>query len=272
MSTRLDPHAELRRRYQIVKRYWRKRGVRPDERNEVHFSLEMEREALAAHDAEMAAQATPDAPAPEPELPSVPPSPVEFVEPGTGELRVAILCPGPSLPEVWPKGERLDGYDLVLAVNNAAAHAPCEWWVAQDPGPLKDYEGRPTVGILTNGAQAETLNGDRSFYPNGMTDADLDRLHVLASNKMTHAKAPRRAGWSTTNAIILAARLGAREIDLFGDDKSGNRYFDGVENKGTKKSRWERELRDQSDLCERLESAGVTVRNIRPEPETEADS
>lgn len=196
---------------------------------------------------------------------------VVLVEPGKGSLKVAVLCPGPSLAQTWPKGERRDGYDLVIAVNNAAEHAPCDWWSAQDHGPLKTYAGEPSVGICTSGSNEESLMGDRPWLPKAISNDRLDELHVLASHKLVHEDAPRKGGWSTVNAIILAARLGAKTIDLYGDDKTGDTYFDGVVNRGSKPGRWERETKNQKDLTDALQRVGVSVRNIAPAQPTDAE-
>lgn len=260
-------HADLRERHHIVMAYWQPRGLKPDHRGNMYISHEMEAEALADH-------AKNEKPKPKETrklTPNINTPPIDLVEPGAGELRVAILCPGPSLRETWPEGGRLDGFDLVLAVNNAAEWAPCEWWVSNDAHPLKTYQGKPSVGICTNGANAETLTGDRSYLPPAVTHEDLDALKVVASHRLTHEKAPRIAGWSTCSAIILAARLGARYVALYGDDKQGNAYHDGLINKGSKPSRWERETKNQSTLVRTLGASGVEVVNIRSD-QPKADS
>jgi hypothetical protein len=246
------------RRFQAVKRYWSKRGGIPkDAEGNGVLTWEMEQEALAA--------LQPGAPKPSQNVAHA--GTLEMVAPGEGRLTAAILCPGPSLPETWPKGEHPRGYDVVIAVNNAAEHAPCDWWSAQDHGPLKNFKARPLVGICTSGANCDTLVGDRPWMPGGMSTEELDALTIAASNRLVHEDAPRRGGWSTCNAIILAARLGARCIDLYGDDKSGRVYFDGLENKATKPGRWARETRDQTALVEALSAVGVVVRNIQTKAE-----
>lgn len=87
----------------------------------------------------------------------VAPEPVGAVtEPGaSAKGRIAVLLPGPSLPEMWREA-MFAFYECVIAVNDAAWLYQSHWIVGSDRHilqPVLDGEKRrPLIGALTNGA------------------------------------------------------------------------------------------------------------------------
>jgi len=265
-----DSHARIVAENVVIREYWHSRGgpLPLKTPGSYYYTEGMRLEALNAASGPKAVSSYE-----QPKPGAKPPEGVVLVEPGSGSKRVAVLCPGPSIKVTWPPvipaepGAALMSspplYDLTIAVNNAIAHHPADWWCCQDGGPLKKYHGQPRVGICTSRSQANSIRAGE-FHPN--VDS-MDGLVVLESGVINHHDVPRVAGWSMTNAIMLACRLGAKSIDLYGVDHDGDEYFDGPMNKRGLDNRWAREARDLEAVTAHCEAVGVTVTRIRPQPQ-----
>ena len=271
----VDEHARIVAENDVIRTYWDKRGgplPLEGSRGSYYYTEGMRLEALKA------LGVTEPVPSFEQPVPGQPlPEGIVLVEPGSGSKRVAILAPGPSLPRSWGKisNEHLapdepgwivpaSFYDLTIAVNNAISVHGADWWCCQDAGPLRAYEGQPQVGICTSRTHANQIK-------KGELDVkcSLDGLTILESGAINHHLVPRVAGWSLTNAIMLACRLGAKTIDLYGVDQEGSDYFDGAMTGRSLDTRWARERRDVEAVTAHCASVGVTVTNIRPQEKPE---
>ncbi len=69
------------------------------------------------------------------------------------------------------------------------------------------------------------------------------------------------ARFGATVSLVLAAHLGARQIDCFGVDWDGEEDFDGFTSEKNRRtdSRWKREIGIWDQLCHILSDHGVTV-------------
>ena len=168
-------------------------------------------------------------------------------------MRAAILCPGLSLAKTWKVPE---AFDVRIAVNRAILHAECEWWSAGDWTAIKSIEGKPTHGICTQDDAVRFIL-DGNLIPKERTPPCVIGWGALPY---------KHCGYSTVAALSLAAYLGAKEVLIFGDDKSGTLDWDGVAagtNRG--KDRWKKE----GDVMNRAmlalaQSHLVQVRQVRP--------
>lgn len=174
-------------------------------------------------------------------------------------MRVGVICPGPSLGPVLECGGRPTG-EVLVGVNRAAAACRVDWWVFGDARVFEHTDPRGCPNILTSAASATTCA------------------------RMTHrAQVAQRHAWFTVEehvgdplpdfpwtlysvlmAAVLAWRLGAREIVLWGCDQRGTRDWDGVDNSetpaGRAPARWERERALIAELTERLAARHVAMR------------
>ncbi len=145
-------------------------------------------------------------------------------------MRIAVLCPGPSLATTWSSIRW--PYDLRIAVNRAILHHPCEWWSVGDWTTLQDVDGRPSVGICAQDDTVRLTHGG-SLIPLMRTPPMLVAWSELPQPY---------PGYSMVAAIALAAHLGGTQIDIYGDDKHGVKDWDGMAagaNRG--EERWAKE-------------------------------
>jgi hypothetical protein len=158
------------------------------------------------------------------------------------EMRIALLCPGPSLLSRFAPAEE---WDFVVAVNSAAWLYPVDWLVFSDRHiitPVTSGEHpRPRVGVVTNGAHELWPGCVRRRMP--IQDAKSPHL-TLAMRELAERQATSECGWTFPNALHFALRLAgpAGEVHVFGFDCTDDRLdvagVEGQHNAG----RWAREL------------------------------
>lgn len=168
-------------------------------------------------------------------------------QPVPGSLRLpphasaAVLCPGPSLTETWPKTPLW--HDIVIAVNSARSLG-ADWWVT---GRALQAEDEPEVkGVLA-------LADDQS---------PREGLHVLDRRLFTtqeRCNVVRRH--ARNGAIWLAAWMGAKEVYVYGDDQEGSEHFDGSRANDTPQ-RWRREDDFAMRIARHLGAEGVAVKRV----------
>lgn len=142
-------------------------------------------------------------------------------------MKAHLLCPGPSLALY----DRYDEPVLRLGVNRAAAKIECEVWACQDErlfeAEQKHVLGRPL--LLT----AKT-NHKRSVWRHvRLIDCPMLRQFCPL---------PLWPNYSATSALVYAASLGARSIEVFGMDWQGTLDWDGQSAGGNRSDhRWQHE-------------------------------
>lgn len=161
--------------------------------------------------------------------------------------RVAVLCPGPSLPKTW----RGQPYDAVVAVNRAADRG-CDWLAAYDWQPIVGNMRHARQGIVTLAGQVKQLSGTGDLQILDVADVLPKGLRYVS---MTFSK---------LGAMALAGWLGADTVDVYGDDMHGGRYFDGEEcaSGGGKNGwmRWARESELTAMTEAHLKAEGLCIR------------
>lgn len=128
-------------------------------------------------------------------------------------MTAAILCPGPSLANL----QALPPCDVSIAVNRAALRFACDWWAALDHPLFRAIDAQVMGSPLLL-----TRREDRKRHS---TRAGIDTETLEAW--LPHM--PTRWGlFSMTAAMVLAASLGAKRIDIYGCDWAiGAADFDG---------------------------------------------
>lgn len=177
-------------------------------------------------------------------------------------MRVAVCCPGPSLPIRWPGRA---GYDLVYAVNRALIPvSDADWLSAGDPplftGLLPDG-CRPRTGVVS----METTIDQVADIPGwaGLTWVGWRSIPLLDA----HKPRGRPISWSVQVALCHAAQLGAVHIDLFGaDGAASGTAFDctGYVGEDRTPERWRREALDLDLTVALLAERSVAVHRISP--------
>lgn len=167
-------------------------------------------------------------------------------------MRAAILCPGPSLARTWTSGL---AYDVRIAVNRAILHETCHWWSVGDWTTAQDIAGRPTNGIVSQDDTIRFIRGG-SLIPADRTPPQLLKWSELPT--------PNPA-YSMIAALGLAAHLGATDVDIYGDDKSGEKDWDGhTAGKNRGDERWARERTVLAKALMGLAvSHNLSVRHVR---------
>lgn len=156
-------------------------------------------------------------------------------------MRVALLSSGPSLltrldPAVLP------GFDLRIGVNWAAARHEVDWWSVGDDEGVRMIPGLGRPHLYTLKVSA-------------------DRLRAAGETRrlMTWCEAGRRVeptpsvGWadySAPAALVLAAALGAKAVEVWGVDLAG---AEDCHNTGrAMPNRDERRWREEEAIWERM--------------------
>lgn len=152
---------------------------------------------------------------------------------------IALLCCGPSLPEVW-SNERFDEYQIVVAVNTAAWRYKCHWLCASDAHVFAPLWGGshplPLLGVIANeprGKEAK-LRGLRTIPL---------RLQGPEWLKGTGRRPPNsvQCGFTMPNALAWCLSQTTGMIDIFGCDFS-TALLDFAGQKGNHDAvRWQRE-------------------------------
>lgn len=161
-------------------------------------------------------------------------------------MRIALLCPGPSLPRTFDPAA---GYDVTVGVNRAILCHPCDWFASFDASTVKTL-AVPTDKVFTrahcfpagcDGVALETVIGD---YP-------AVRLWEAGM-------------FSACGALLLCSWLGADVIDVYGTDWTPGPDFDGKASPGDWRvaERWRRETRVWDKIAGVLQSQGVSVKRI----------
>jgi hypothetical protein len=160
-------------------------------------------------------------------------------------MLAAILCPGPSLTRTFDT----DFGGLRIGVNRAVTAFACDWMAAIDWPLCRDWYPR-ALGKPALFSRAETADS----FPESRTKS-LESLFIFC---------PIALGWtnySATAAIVLAAALGATQIDVYGADWTDEKDFDGVSIDGTDRteSRWAKERYIWRSVEAWLLVRGITV-------------
>lgn len=135
-------------------------------------------------------------------------------------MRVALLVPGPSLPEVW-NDARFDEYGCVVAVNGAAQKFRCHWAVGMDGkmmGPLIERQcaHAPLRGFVTKKALGVSarFRGFEHVEP-----APYYGRNMPGGLAIPRTHSPDRCGYSAVNALWWANEQAAGEPpDVYGFD------------------------------------------------------
>lgn len=126
-------------------------------------------------------------------------------------MTITLLCPGPSL-------EKFPGSDTVkIGVNRAAVMRPCDWWCASDYPLIRDYDPIGKPRLFTN---ENKVNRPERFS------------EILFKEQIWKLwpSLPENGPWSlftAPSALILAAYLGATDIQVWGCDFKGTSDADG---------------------------------------------
>lgn len=149
-----------------------------------------------------------------------------------GNKYVAVLCPGPSLPDSYGGGP----YDAIVGVNRVVTAYPCTHWVAID---ARLHESIKPIG---------------------------DPARITSKSQCGNIIA-KRYGFSSLTAIAYAAHeLGAGVINLYGHDMDGYGEFDGDGDYRDKRTdeRWRHEKEGYDMLVEYLDRRGVKIKRFKP--------
>jgi hypothetical protein len=121
-------------------------------------------------------------------------------------MKVAILQPGVK-PEAFTSRE---GFDLVIAIDQAAASHAGDWWVVTSPDVFEATKPAGSPGLLTS-LDTET----------GILDGpDAERFESIPAERRKRyeplwERYPASLGWSlypTAAAMVLGASLGGTEF------------------------------------------------------------
>lgn len=171
--------------------------------------------------------------------------------PGMRPIRVAILCPGPSLPSIWPPPADWQTYDHSIAVNRAMDFQPAgtkpDWWCCGDEETwaMFQHAGWPRRGIVGRCASV-AAPAELAAHP------VLGMLPCAAHN------------WTACMAVWWASsELRANRIDLFGADMAGAQDFRGQSCHGRSPDRWQAEAQILAELTAMLAGQGVVVARVQ---------
>lgn len=131
-------------------------------------------------------------------------------------MRIAVLCPGPSLTRTYPDADR--AHDIVIGVNRAVLAFRCDWWSFMDRHVFHEWRPDYPVKLFT------------------LDNVSVSTSHIEAFNAcevLVHPamRTSRRCAWNTfsaTSALVLAAEhLRADTVDVYGADMVGAADYDG---------------------------------------------
>lgn len=166
--------------------------------------------------------------------------------------RAAVICPGAS-QQAYP-GRQVGRYDVVIGVNRAVTWHVCDYWSCADVHTfsLAWPIGSPTIVCLRGIYREMCLR-----HPDAAEHEHLNRRAIrLDGTKLNWTR------FSAHVAIVLAAQLGAVEIDCYGMDLAGTADADGFADprQHRDEGRWNKERRILAELTEILAARGVTVK------------
>lgn len=196
-------------------------------------------------------------------------------------MRVALLCPGPSLGLYAQIG---GDYAAKIGVNQAVEAYSCDWWVFKDRNILADFgEGRkygmphpprPT-GLVMIGELKQSfmdMNPETETQESVALDPEIYEWAKTCRHRYIkdwelngfpcQAAADKWKRFTVGSALVLAYMLGASDIDCYGCDMKGtNDYNQRPPRRESDRSeeRWRLE-RETWDLLEGwLKERGITV-------------
>lgn len=160
-------------------------------------------------------------------------------------MQICILCPGPSLADLTTPPTA----DLTIGVNRAVLKFACDWWAALD---YQTFTRDTPLGNPRLFTRAEYR------HKTARTGIDAEDLFGLLPRE--------KVNWplyTSTASLLLAAYLGAKQIDVYGADwtlNSGD--FDGVTPGDSRRNehRWAVEMVIWSRLTNWLDEHGTTVK------------
>lgn len=166
-------------------------------------------------------------------------------------MTTAILCPGPSLLKTF-SGHK----GLTIGVNRAATVFSCDIWAALD-FPLIVSQRQHVLGtsaVMTCRETRRSLECRKIQYS----------WHIVEDLFDYCPHSMRYCGFSATSALILAAKLGATQINVYGADWTDAPDFDGYSHPGMTRNetRWNNERKIWGDVSQWLADRGVTVKRI----------
>ncbi len=171
-------------------------------------------------------------------------------------MKAAILAPGPSLSLL----DAPPAADILIGVNRAILRFPCQWLAAMDYTTLKQLhrEGATMPSLFTREATWANVKHKFGPFPQFIT---TDQIAIPV---------PRWALKTAPAALVLAAHLGASEIEVFGADWAVDAPdYDGFLIDGTERDqkRWDDEAAIWNDVVVYLAERGVkTCRHIAASP------
>jgi len=168
-------------------------------------------------------------------------------------MTAAILCPGPSLVRSVPAPA-----DLTIAVNRAIAFSSADVWAAGDIPML--CEDRPNIigrpELFTAANTAAYLRDHGPAWRGKVTEFESLFDYLNSSN----------LSWTLftfTAAIVFAAHAGAKLIEIFGCDWTGQSDYDGWAKAGNRTDeRWKLEREIYARLTDSLAARGIEVKRI----------
>ena len=155
-------------------------------------------------------------------------------------MKAFVLCPGPSLRHYRPS-MHAGVLQTRIGVNRVPTRTPCHWWVFIDGEIYLEH-----ADSLVSEVQIFTSKGAaRKITDAGRHDEFWRREPLLVEDE--NLPLPyTELGWavfSSTAAMMLAAHLGASEIECHGVDMEGSLDWDGhtCDRNNRTPDRWERE-------------------------------
>lgn len=178
-------------------------------------------------------------------------------------MRVALLSAGPSLRKSYDPAAH---HDLRIGVNTAVEFYPCDWWACADSHRWIDIAKRGVVGhpkVYAIDAQRDRTQGlePKLFSKFDWTGWDEVFDAVGASRKWMNNTAPA--------ALILAAWLGATEVECFGVDMAGDMDATGRRDDAThyrNEQRWQLERGIWTLIVQWLFERGTKVKRHGVQP------
>jgi len=155
-------------------------------------------------------------------------------------MTATVLCPGESIKAYVPNG------GLVIGVNRAVIAHRCEWWAASDYPLIRDYDAGYPIKLFTN-------KDTKIARPERFTE-------VLFKESLPDFS-PEWATYTATSALVLAAHLGAKRIDVYGVDWEGVVDWDGHQYSWTGNEAWR--TRGGENWEPQIKAWGQTVSALR---------
>lgn len=192
----------------------------------------------------------------------------------TPTARVAILCPGPSLPEVWAEWMAKD-YACIFAVNTAGWYYTHHWFVGFDSRVFTPYfEKRdarvmtPLIGVLTNKPHRERALArgwhaeiPGAYYGIGLSQEQKDRCEC------------EKCAFSFPNALREALLRFKGPVDVYGMDYAveaqcvGRNEGDRSLRRFRSEARWLREFWESGRISVFGEASATLLAYVRGERE-----